>query len=211
MRSNPLLLKLRNFTAPQFFTAWAFTALLGMPSEPAFAVATPAGSVGEFGLQVMTERTEDSGTASSERHLRANVAAGWASALNGDHSLAYGASFRSERGFQNGAELSGYGLGVFLSWFHGPFSVRADYIVIATQKSNNGVVETEFREGRGISLQVRWLHWPNWFEGDRIGFGPSLTFEQIRYAKSRVGSLPETGTTRTTESFTPGLIGVFLF
>lgn len=172
--------------------------------------------IGDISLHISTDRSEDAGTtATSERHFRLNLATGWSHEVAPDNLLGYGISFRTERGLQSGSELAGYGVGVFLGWYNGPFSLRLDYVALSELKSNNGVNETAFRDGSGVSLQARWIHWFGETTADertrRIGFGPSLAFEQIKYAKSRVGSLPETSNNRVTESLMPGFAGVFLF
>ena len=188
-------------------------------------------AVGEIGLQFSTERTEDQGTgASSERHFRFNIASGFTSALNNSesadaivnadgtttlpstnkliHLIGYGVSFRGERGLLSSSEISGFGLGVFVGWYAGPISLRVDYIALAEQKSNNGVAETSYREGSGYSVSARWLHR---FESSNIDMGPSISFEEITYAKSRVGTLPETSNSRKTESLIPGIVALFYF
>ncbi len=188
-------------------------------------------AIGEIGLQLSTERTENQGTgASSERHFRFNIASGFKSALNRSdsadavvnadgsttlpttksliHWFGYGLSFRGERGLLASAETSAFGIGVFAGWYAGPFSIRADYIALAEMKSNDTVNETSYREGHGYSISMRWLHA---FDSQNVAVGPSLTFEQMTYEKSQVGSLPETSNSRTTESLIPGIIALFHF
>jgi hypothetical protein len=179
-----------------------------------------ASALGELGLHFSSSRSEDLGSgASSTRSYNANIAMGWLSEINKDEvekakqELGYGLVFRSERGFQASSSIAGYGLGVFLGYYAGPISVRLDYYALAEQQANNGVVETAFREGSGYAINVRWLHW---FEAlndgkNRVGVGPSVVFEQMTFAKSRVGSQPESGATRSTDSLSPGLVGLFFF
>lgn len=198
---------------------------------PIFAVLclrpTPAqaGALGEAAFAIATERKEDidAGTesgATSNRRFRFNLAVGWLSELNRDelagsqHNLGYGMVVRTERGFESSSDLNGFGLGVFLGYYSGPISIRIDYFAFAELKSNDGIVETAFREGNGYAVSARWLHWFEEPRGDRptrFGIGPALSFEQTVYKKSRSGSLPESGATRMTESLTPGLVGVFNF
>jgi hypothetical protein len=169
-----------------------------------------AEAIGEVGIHLASDRMEDTSGASpssaNERHFRLNLASGWKSNLNDEHALGYGLSLKNERGLQSGSDLSGYGLGLFLGWYFGAISMRFDFIFMAEQKSNSGIVESQFSNGSGMSLEVRWLHWM-----DKIAFGPSLVLDRMKYRRARIGSLPETDSERTTESFTPGLTGVFIF
>ena len=179
-----------------------------------------ASALGELGLHFSSARTEDAGAgASSARSYRANIAMGWLSELNKDEveqpkqTLGYGLVLRSERGFLSTSTIAGYGLGVFLGYYSGPISIRVDYFVLAEQQANNGVTETAYRDGSGYAINLRWLHWfePANDGKNRVGVGPSLAFEQMTFAKSRVGSLPESSATRSTDSFSPGLVGLFYF
>ena len=201
----PLLRLNRSSRALLFFTIFTSGIALSWPMR------SHSQPLGEIGLQMSTERAEDgTGNALSQRFFRLGIAAGWSAS-----SVTYGLSFRTERGLQDGSSLSGYGLGVFVGWFYGPFSLRADYIGLAEQKADNGITETRFLDGSGFSLQARWIQW---FEDSsqnesrrRYGFGPTLSFDQMSYGKTAVGTLPETSATRKTESLTPGLTGVFEF
>lgn len=172
-----------------------------------------ANGFGELGAHLATDRTEDtSGAVSSERHFRFDLASGWQSSLSETQSVGYGVVFKTERGLQSGGEISGYGIGAFLAWYMGAFSIRADYLLLSELKSNNGVVETQFREGAGYVLEARWMHWLEPTDaGHRLALGPALAFTQMKYAKTRVGALPETGVSRSTESLTPGLRAIFVF
>jgi hypothetical protein len=197
--------------------AYTFIALFTLSSPEAFGRG-----FGELGLHLSTERSEDAGNAASvaqsERHFRFDIATGWQSMLSETHFVSYGLVFKSERGLQNSSDLTGYGLGAFAAWFRGPFSVRLDYLLIAELKSNSGVAETQYREGRGLSFEARWLHSLTWLQGNEIGdagskfaIGPAVVFTQIKYGKTRVGSLPEASATRVTESLSPGLRAVFMY
>lgn len=171
---------------------------------------------GEVGVQVTTERSDDASAtatgASSERHFRIDLANGWLTEISDEQTINYGVVFKTERGLQAGSELSGYGVGAFVAWSYGAFSSRLDYLALAELKANNGNVETQFREGAGYMLEARWLHWLKPIEsGHRFGLGPSLAFNQMKYGKTRVGSLPESSSTRTTESLTPGIRAIFIF
>lgn len=209
---------------------FVLTTVTFITSSPSSTMA----AIGELGLQFSTERTEDqsggASTALSERHFRFNIATGFKSALNNrasadavvnadgsttlpatgslTHWIGYGLSFRGERGLFASAEVSGFGLGLFVGWYAGPFSVRADYIALAELKSNGAFTETAYREGSGFSVSARWLHT---FDSENISLGPSLTFEQMTFAKSQTGSLPETSNSRKTESLIPGFIALFHF
>lgn len=179
-----------------------------------------ASALGELGLHFSSSRTEDVGSsATNDRSYRATIAMGYLSELNRDEveqskqTLGYGTVLRSERGFQSTSAIAGYALGVFLGYYAGPISVRIDYFFLAEQQANNGITETVYRDGSGYAINVRWLHW---FEAvndgkNRVGIGPSLAFEQTTFAKSRAGSLPETSGTRSTDSLSPGLVGLFYF
>ncbi len=222
MKTPPARLN-RSSRTVLFFTIFAGLIALSWPMR------SQAQAIGEVGLQIFTERVEDAaGNTSRERQFRVGLATGWTTKLNRPesqdakvmpdgttvpapadawvHRIGYGVSFRTDRGLHNGSSLSGYGVGVFVGWYAGPLSVRADYIALAEQKSDNGAVETAFREGSGYSIQARWLQWFG-----RYAFGPSLAYEQTTYAKSAVGTLPESSATRKVESITPGLTGVFHF
>ncbi len=208
--------------------------LIPLLTTVTFLTLMPLGAhaaIGEIGLQFSTERTEDQGVgSSSERHFRFNIASGFKSALNNPesadavvnadgsttlpaagklvHWLGYGIAFRGERGLLASSEVSGFGLGVFVAWYAGPFSIRADYIALAEMKSNSSITETAFREGSGFAVSARWLHA---LENQNISIGPSLSFEQMTYAKSQIGSLPESSNSRKTESLIPGVVAVFHF
>lgn len=217
----PLLRLNRSSRALLFFTIFTSGIALSLPMR------SHARSLGDISLQMSTERTEDgAGNALSQRFFRVGIAAGWSSLLGPTetqdsaiaawpHRLAYGLSFRTERGLQDGSSLSGFGFGVFVGWFYGPFSLRADYFGLAEQKADNGITETRYRGGSGFSIQARWIQWFGNSSSDagerRYGFGPTLSFDQMSYEKTTVGTLPETGATRKTESLTPGLSGVFEF
>lgn len=188
------------------------------------AVSSPdvshARALGDISLHVSSQRTDDGASgATSDRRFRLNLAMGWLSELNRDEVdppsqlLGYGLIVRTERGFQSSSELAGFGLGLFLGYYAGPFSVRIDYFALSELKSNNGIVETAFREGSGYAVNLRWLHW---FESindgkNRVGVGPSLSYEQTTYSKSRVGSLPESNASRTADAISPGVVGLFYF
>ena len=180
------------------------------------ASAGQAAGFGELGVHVTTERAEDNGTtgitATSERHFRVDVASGWRSEVSEIQSIGYGLVFKTERGLQTGSELAGYGLGAFVGWYAGPFSLRFDYLLVSELKANNGFVETQYREGNGYSLEARWLHWLEPSEtGHRLGLGPALAFTQMKYGKTRVGSLPESSATRATETLAPGIRAIYIF
>ncbi len=184
-----------------------------------FTLSSPdveARGFGELGAHVSTERTDDASSptarAHSERHFRVDVATGWQTTIAETQLLSYGLVFKSERGFQSNSDLAGYGVGAFVGWYRGPLSVRLDYLFLAEQKANNGVVETSFRDGSGIAVELRWLQWFEMPEGEtKFAVGPALAFTQMNYSKSRVGTLPETSGTRTTESLNPGIRGIFIF
>jgi hypothetical protein len=203
-----------------FLCRFKFFSLVFVLTNLLFAATAHASALGELALHFSSSRTEDAGAgASSTRTYRANIAMGWLSELNSDEvetakqNLGYGIVLRSERGFQSSSSIAGYGLGVFVGYYAGPISVRLDYFALAEQQANNGQVETAYREGSGYAINVRWLHWFEAVNGgkNRMGIGPSLVFEQIGFAKSRVGSLPETSNTRSTDSLSPGIVGLFYF
>lgn len=188
-------------------------ALFGIVTCVATTTAAFAAGYGELGLQLSTERTEDAssaattvGSAVSERHFRFDIATGLRTRASEADDVTYGLVYKTDRGLQNSADLSGYALGAFVGWLHGPISIRLDYLFLAELKSNSGVVETQYREGSGISFEARWLQWFGEF-----AVGPSLTFTQMNFTKARVGSLPEIAASRKTESLTPGLRGIFSF
>jgi hypothetical protein len=180
-----------------------------------FTLSSPlarAASYGELGAHLTTERSEDGGaapSASSERHFRFDIATGLRSEVAENQAVTYGVVFKSERGFQTGGELSGYGLGAFVGWSLAAFSARLDYLIFAELKSNSGVSETQFREGAGFNLELRWLVTPQ--SEPRLSIGPALAFTQMTFAKMRIGSLPETSASRKTESLTPGIRAAFVF
>lgn len=187
-----------------------------------FISTAEARGFGELGLQLFSGRIEDqttNGNASSTRHFQLDIATGWHSQIGETQWMSYGLAFNSQRGFQSDADLSGYGLGAFVGWYHGPFSVRLDYIFLAEMKSQNITNETQFFDGSGFNLEARWLHWFEDADGAADGngksrkfaLGPALAFKQIGFSKTRVGSLPETSANRKTEQFVPGLRGIFIF
>ncbi len=184
-----------------------------------FTLSSPlaeARGFGELGAHVSTERAEDASSptarAHSERHFRVDVATGWQMTIAETQLLSYGVVFKSERGFQNSSDLAGYGVGAFVGWYRGPLSVRLDYLFLAEQKANNGVVETSYREGAGVAVEIRWLQWFELPDAEtKFAVGPALAFTQMNYSKSRVGTLPESSATRTTESLNPGIRGIFIF
>lgn len=182
-------------------------------SLPTFALAR---GFGELGIHLASDRIEDqtpTGTTSaSSQYLRADIAAGWQSRINDDRELSYGIVFNSSRGFQSSSGIAGYALGAFVGWYQGPFSARLDYLILAEQKSNNGTVETQYHDGSGFALEARWLHWfGDIDDGKKFAIGPAVAFSQMRFSKSRVGTLPDSSDSRKTESLTPGLRGLFLF
>ncbi len=195
--------------------AFAFQAFLALLLTLTIDVSTVhAAGFGELGVHVTTERSEDSGspTATSERHFRVDLASGWRSEISETHSLGYGLVFKTERGLQTGSELAGYGVGAFVAWYAGPFSLRFDYLLVSELKMNNGFVETQYREGSGYSLEARWLHWLEPSEsGHRLGLGPALAMTQMKYGKTRVGSLPESSASRATENLTPGIRAIYIY
>ncbi len=184
-----------------------------------FTLSSPraeARGYGELGAHLSTERAEDASSTTprvqSERHFRFDIATGWQSPIAETQLLSYGLVFKSERGFQNSSDLAGYGVGAFLGWFRGPLSVRFDYLFLAEQKANNGIVETSFREGAGFAFEIRWLQWFELSEGEtKFAVGPTLAFTQMNYSKTRIGTLPESSATRTTEALNPGIRGIFIF
>lgn len=184
-------------------TAIFFTSYLG-----GFSI-TYAGAIGELNASISSDKIEDETVVNApgdERHLRITAATGWNFELSEFDTLSGGVNFRADRGIGNSNDVIGYGFGIFGSWHRGPFSIRADYILLAELKSDNGFVETSFRDGQGYALQARWL-----FGSEKNGIGPMLGFEQMKYPKSRVGTLPETSASRTTTAILLGITSQFYF
>lgn len=189
-------------------------ALFLLPCLPLEARGTtPPRAVGELGLQTFSERREDaSGAATSERTFKVDLATGAETEIGEAGKVGFGVAFEVERGLHSNSEISGLGVGGFLSWRRAAFSVRLDGVVLAEQKSTSSVVETSYREGSGWGLEVRWL--PTWIQSDdetTWALGPSLSMQKITFKKSRVGTLPETEGERSMESISPGLRAIFLF
>lgn len=177
-----------------------------------FAVAN-ARAIGELNASISSDKVEDqTAPKGSETHLRVNVATGWLFELSDVDALGGGISFRAGRGLVfdgQGDDVTGYGVGLFAAWYRGAFSIRADYIALAELKSNNGIAETAFRDGRGFALQARWMFWLQ--TEPRLGIGPSLGLERMEYVRSRVGTLPETSASRTVTAPIVGMTSLFYF
>jgi hypothetical protein len=178
---------------------------------PSFGDA--ASGIGEIDAHLSSERAESAGgTASLERHLKLGFFGGLRSEIGTTDSLSFGGFLKTDRGFQSAGEFTGYGLGIYLGWFHRSFSARLAYTALAEVKNSNGIVETAFRDGSGIELQAKWVQWFDTEQGAKsFGLGPSLTYERLNFAKARVGSLPEIAQDRLVESISPGISATFNF
>lgn len=202
-----------------FIGAWAIFMTAIFASKNAEAKGY---RIGAAAAQIQSERIEESSsqTTSVQRSLGFGLAAGYAFAVGGSNdessnkpsqAIGFGLSFDSGRGVVSSNDFSSYALGAFVSGYVENWSTIVRFIGLAEQKSNSGTVETQYRDGHGISISLQWTPWWPQGESRALGIGPSLTWERISFDRSRVGSLPESSTGRTVETLRPGVAALFYF
>ncbi len=190
-------------------------ALAASQTDADSAAAQLKHAFGELQLDLGYDRREnDTGTSSSAstvRRFRVSAQQHYLIELPHEESseastLSLSIGARTDRSHWSPIESEQVDVSLNLGWMTKSWLISVGYIFFAHEKTTSSGVETQNQGGSGITASGRYFFWWN-----DVGFGPSLTFDSIRYARTQTGSLPEVSATQTRESMRPGLALGFRF
>lgn len=187
-----------------------FSAFAQNPNEPAAQQVPDA--LGELQIDGGYERREtDSGTgasAATSRRIRFSAQQYYLYQLPWEDSGAFGIGIgaRTERSHWSPVNSEQIDLSAHIGWMLRSWFVSIGYIFFAHEKNTSSGVETQNSSGSGITASACYYFWWNSF-----GFGPSLTFDSIKYAATQAGTLPEVAAVQTRETLRPGFAISFRF
>lgn len=118
-----------------------------------------------------------------------------------------GGMYKHEDASLTGGDVEGFAVGPTVGWTTGPWLFAGTYHFVGERRITAGGVETKYTEPKGFQIDVAYTHMVT----PDFGFGPQLTYRDVKFDKSRIGAAAETSLTREEKSLEPYLAFHFQF